>query len=90
MPPSGRDIAQALEKKATLPAVTAHLDTIRQVQSPLFWEHETLDALEQVRTELRELVKLLEGGKKQKFIIDIEDTYESVESGRGCDHTDFV
>lgn len=75
------NIAQALEKKATLPAVTAHLDTIRQVQSPLFWEHETLDALEQVRTELRELVKLLEGGKKQKFIIDIEDTYESVESG---------
>lgn len=75
------NIAQALEKKATLPAVTIHLDTIRQVQSPLFWEHETLDALEQVRTELRELVKLLEGGKKQKFIIDIEDTYESVESG---------
>ena len=37
--------------------------------------------VEQVRTELRELVKLLEGGKKQKFIIDIEDTYESVESG---------
>ena len=75
------NIAQSLEKKGTLPAVMAHLATIQQVQTPHFWENETLDALEHVRTELRDLVKLLEGGKKKKFVIDIEDTYETAEGG---------
>lgn len=76
------NIAQSLEQKGTLPAVIAHLATIKQVQTPHFWENETLDALEHVRTELRDLVKLLEGGKKKKFVIDIEDTYETVEGGK--------
>ena len=46
----------------------------------MFWENESLDALEHVRRELRGLVHLLKeqrGGKK--FIIDIEDTYTKVE-----------
>lgn len=76
------NIAQSLEQKGTLPAIIAHLATIKQVQTPHFWENETLDALEHVRTELRDLVKLLEGGKKKKFVIDIEDTYETVEGGK--------
>ena len=59
-----------------------HIDTIREVQKPVFWENESLDALEHVRRELRGLVHLLKeqrGGKK--FIIDIEDTYTKVEGG---------
>ena len=53
-----------------------HIDTIRLVQQPPFWENESLDSLERVRTELRDLIKLLEGTrKKEKFIIDIEDPY---------------
>ncbi|HRL16158.1 MAG TPA: type I restriction-modification enzyme R subunit C-terminal domain-containing protein, partial [Prevotella sp.] len=69
-----------LEKKASIPAVMERIDIIRQVQKPVFWENESLDALEHVRRKLRGLVHLLKeqrGGKK--FIIDIEDTYTKVE-----------
>lgn len=75
-------IASILEKKASIPAVMEHIDTIREVQKPVFWENESLDALEHVRRELRGLVHLLKeqrGGKK--FIIDIEDTYTKEEGG---------
>lgn len=76
------NIAAILEKKASIPAVMERIDIIRQVQKPVFWENESLDALEHVRRELRGLVHLLKeqrGGKK--FIIDIEDTYTKVEGG---------
>ena len=74
------NIAAILEKKASIPAVMERIDIIRKVQKPVFWENESLDALEHVRRELRGLVHLLKeqrGGKK--FIIDIEDTYTKVE-----------
>lgn len=76
------NIATMLEKKASIPAVMEHIDTIREVQTPVFWENESLDALEHVRKELRELMHLLKdqrGGKK--FVIDIEDTYTTTEGG---------
>ena len=70
------NVAAHLEKKGSIPAVMKHIDTIRQVQQPQFWANESLDSLERVRTELRDLIKLLEGTrKKEKFIIDIEDPY---------------
>jgi type I restriction enzyme R subunit len=60
----------------------ARIDTIRKVQKTQFWENESLDSLESVRTELRDLIKLLEETRKtKKFIIDIEDPYETVEGG---------
>lgn len=31
-------IASILEKKASIPAVMEHIDIIRQVQKPVFWE----------------------------------------------------
>ena len=76
------NIAAMLEKKASIPAVMEHIATIREVQMPVFWENESLDALEHVRKELRELMHLLKdqrGGKK--FVIDIEDTYTTAEGG---------
>ena len=73
-------VAAYLEKKASIPAVMKHIDIIRLVQQPQFWENESLDSLERVRTELRDLIKLLEGARKtEKFIIDIEDPYETEE-----------
>ena len=76
------NIAVHLEKKGTVPAVMASIETIRSVQKQQFWENESLDSLENVRKELRNLIKLLdETRKKEKFIIDIEDTYETVEGG---------
>lgn len=70
------NVAAILEKKATVPAVMAHINTIRMVQTPQFWENESLDALEGVRRELREIVHLLkEQRQNKKFVIDIEDEY---------------
>lgn len=70
------NVAAILEKKATVPAVMAHINTIRMVQTPQFWENESLDALESVHRELREIVHLLkEQRQNKKFVIDIEDEY---------------
>ena len=71
-------IAKLLEKKATIPAVRERMDTIREVQTADFWEHCTLDSLERVRLELRELVHVLaESRDERKFVINIEDTISS-------------
>ena len=76
------NVAALLEKKATVPAVMAQMDTIRTVQTPQFWEHTSLDALEHVRQALRDLVQLLkEQRKTKKFVIDIEDEYHVSEEG---------
>lgn len=67
-------IATLLEKKATIPLVKAHLDTIKEVQTVQFWEKQTLDRLERVRKELRELVHLIAEGKNDRsFVINIDD-----------------
>lgn len=69
-----RAIARLLEKKASLSVVKARLDTIREVQTVTFWENATLDRLERVRKELRELIHLLSENKNDKtFVIDIDD-----------------
>ena len=76
------NVAALLEKKATVPAVKNRIDTIRLVQTQQFWENESLDALENVRTELRNLINLLDEQRKtRKFVIDIEDEYQTADGG---------
>ena len=71
-------IAQLLEKKATIPAVRERMETIKEVQTAVFWEHSTLNSLERVRTELRELVHVLaESRDERRFVINIEDAISS-------------
>lgn len=68
-------IARLLEDKVTIPVVKSRIDTIREVQTVKFWETSTIDRLERVRKELRDLIHVLEEGRDdRKFIIDIEDT----------------
>lgn len=73
-------IASILEKKASVPAVMEHINTIREVQKPVFWQNESLDALEHVRNELRGLMHLLKEQRKgEKFVINIDDSYDITE-----------
>lgn len=67
--------AEALEKKATIPQVMAHMAVIQYVQTSAFWENVSVESLENVRVELRDLIHyVLEGNdNNRKFIIDIED-----------------
>lgn len=70
---SVQTIAEKLQEKATLPQVQAKMDTIREVLSDIAWQNVSLQWLEKVRTDLRELIKFLVGGDNQWFKVDIED-----------------
>lgn len=69
-------IAQRLKAKATIPAVMERMETINAVCDPRFWASVTLDGLEIVRKELRELVYILIGSLHERFFIDISDSME--------------
>lgn len=74
------NVAALLQKKGTVPAVMARIHTIRMVQTAQFWENVTLDALEAVRKELRDLMHLLKDQRSnKKFVIDIDDEYSTSE-----------
>lgn len=75
-------IAKLLSEKASLPIVMQHLDTIMEVQHVWFWENVSIDRLENVRKELRDLVHLLEEAREdKKFVINIEDATTADEIG---------
>ena len=67
-------IAEKLQEKATLPQVQAKMTTIKEVLSEVAWQNVSLNWLEKVRNDLRELVKFLMGGDNKWFSVDIEDT----------------
>ena len=67
-------IAEKLQEKATLPQVQAKMATIKEVLSEVAWQNVSLNWLEKVRNDLRELVKFLMGGDNKWFSVDIEDT----------------
>lgn len=66
-------IAQALKDKSVIPQIQAKMETIDMVLSDVFWENITMDGLERVRIELRELVKFIFGQQRLSFEVDIED-----------------
>ena len=66
-------IAAELQEKATLPQVQAKMGTIKEVLSEVAWQNVSLQWLEKVRTDLRDLVKFLLGDKKKWFVVDIDD-----------------
>ena len=66
-------VAEALQGKATLPQVQAKMGTIKEVLSDVAWQNVSLNWLEKVRKDLRELIKFLTGGDNRWFKVDIED-----------------
>ena len=62
-----------VEKKATLPQVQAKMATLKEVLSVVAWENVSLQWLEKVRKDLRELMQFLKGEKGKWFVVDIED-----------------
>lgn len=76
-------IAEKLEEMATLPQVQAKMGTIKEVLSQTAWENVSIQWLEKVRTDLRDLVKFLIGDKGKWFVVDIDDviTYDGESEG---------
>ena len=66
-------IANRLQEKATLPQVQKKMGTIKEVLSSVAWENVTLQWLEKVRTDLRDLMKFLVGENGKTFVVNIED-----------------
>lgn len=67
------EIAQNLQKATSIPQVKAKIATIKEVLTSGYWENLSLDSLERVRKDLRDLILFLTGNSKDTFTIDIED-----------------
>lgn len=76
------DIATYLkEKKASMPQVMAKMDVLNEVTSAHFWESKSLNSLERIRLELRDLIQYLDSGAAGKtFTINVTDTFEEDKS----------
>jgi type I restriction enzyme R subunit len=68
-----RQIAGALEEKASIPMVRAELELIIEVQTDEFWQDITASMLEDVRKRLRSLVKFIDKTKRQNIYTDFAD-----------------
>lgn len=67
-------IAQHLQEKGSIPQVMAKMNVINEVLTDDNWKNLSLEWLEHVRVELRELMKFLVGEKGRTFDVDVEDT----------------
>ena len=62
----------------TIPQIKAKQPFIQQVRYPEFWEDVTVDKLETVRTQLRDLLKFLETESRGIYYTDFADTLITV------------
>jgi type I restriction enzyme R subunit len=68
-------IAGLLEERSAIPMVRERLLLIQEVQTDEWWEDVTVAMLERVRLRLRDLVKLIEKGKREPIYTDFEDEH---------------
>jgi type I restriction enzyme R subunit len=68
-----REIAGALEEKASIPMVRQQLELIIEVQTDEFWQDITTLILEDVRKRLRSLVKFVEKTARKHIYTDFLD-----------------
>jgi type I restriction enzyme R subunit len=68
-----REIAGALEEKASIPMVRAELELIIEAQTDEFWQDITTPILENVRKRLRSLVKFIDKTRRQNIYTDFVD-----------------
>ena len=68
------DIAALLERKASIPQVSAKLSVIKEINTDAFWDANDILAFERIRKELRELIKFLDnGGGREPIITRLTD-----------------
>jgi type I restriction enzyme R subunit len=68
-----REIAGALEEKASIPMVREQWELIYEIGTDEFWQDITVAILENVRRRLRSLVKFIDKTKRQKIYTDFLD-----------------
>lgn len=71
-----QNIGVSLQEKASIPQVLAKMKLIKEISTPVFWEDMTLDRLEYVRKEVRDLVQFIVGNGSRDFVLNIKDIIE--------------
>ncbi len=66
-------IADALRKRATIPDIQAKMPLLNEVMTSAFWDNKTLASIENMRSELRDLMKYLVSDGGKTFTVTIED-----------------
>lgn len=66
-------IADALRKRATIPDIQAKMPLLNEVMTLAFWDNKTLASIENMRRELRDLMKYLVSDGGKTFTVTIED-----------------
>lgn len=67
-------IADALRKRSTIPDIKAKMPLLNEIMTSAFWENKTLVSIEDMRRQIRDLLKYLVGDKDMAFIVTIKDT----------------
>ena len=82
------DIAALLERKASIPQVSAKLSVIKEINTDAFWDANDILAFERIRKELRELIKFLDhGGGREPIITRLTDPIIEEKRGRSIGST---
>lgn len=66
-------IVDALRKQASIPDIKAKMPLLNEVMTPAFWADKTLASIENMRKEIRDLLKYLVGESGRTFTVSIED-----------------
>lgn len=69
-------LAQQLQERTSIPQVSAKMDTIMSVCIADFIETITVEKLERIRKDLRDLMQFLVGGGSKSFTLNIDDIFE--------------
>lgn len=73
-----------LSKRATIPQIRAKLELVNTISTDEFWQRSDILNFEQVRVELRDLIKLImdeEGGRRPVYT-DLKDKVLGVQEGK--------
>lgn len=66
-------IADALRKRSTIPDIQAKMPLLNEIMTSAFWDNKTLASIENMRKQIRDLLKYLVGDSGKTFTVTIED-----------------
>jgi len=66
-------IVDALRDRASIPDIKAKMPLLNEVMTVEFWDNRTLASIENMRKEIRDLLKYLAGEAGKTFTVNIED-----------------
>lgn len=67
-------IADELRKRSSIPEIQAKMPLLDEIMTSTFWDNKTLASIENMRKQIRDLLKYLVGDSGKTFTVTIEDT----------------